>query len=70
VITDLAIYHFDATGEMRLESLHPDVTLDQVRSAIGWEPRIATDLIETPPPTDEELRLIRVELDPGGAYTG
>ena len=31
--------------------------------------RVADQLGETPPPTPEELRLIREELDPGGAYT-
>jgi hypothetical protein len=36
---------------------------------MGWEPRIAVDLRATAEPTAEELRLIRVELDPGGAYT-
>jgi glutaconate CoA-transferase subunit B len=54
---------------MRLDSLHPGATLEQVRETIGWEPRITDDLATTPPPTDEELRLIRVELDPEGAYT-
>ena len=69
VVTDLGIYHFDESGEMRLDSLHPGVTLDQVRAAMAWEPRVAEDLATTPAPTAEELRLIRVELDPGGAYT-
>ena len=69
VVTDLGIYRFDDTGEMRLESLHPGATLEQVRDTIGWEPRLAPDVAATPPPTAEELRLIRVELDPEGAYT-
>jgi glutaconate CoA-transferase subunit B len=69
VVTDLGIWHFDTSGEMRLDSLHSGATLDQVRQTIGWEPRIADDLATTPAPTDEELRLIRVELDPEGAYT-
>ena len=69
VVTDLAIYHFDDAGEMRLDSLHPGVSLDQVRESVGWEPRIAADVRTTPKPTAEELRLIRVELDPEGAYT-
>ncbi len=69
VVTDLGIWHFDDTGEMRLDSLHPGATLERVRETIGWEPRIATDLAATPAPTDEELRLIRVELDPEGSYT-
>jgi glutaconate CoA-transferase subunit B len=69
VVTDLAIWHFDETGEMRIDSLHPGVTLDDVRAATGWEPKLAATLATTPSPTADELRLIREELDPGGAYT-
>ena len=70
VVTDLGTFGFDeTTGEMTLETMHPGVTLDDVRAAMGWEPRVAGDLGETPPPTELELRLIREELDPGGAYT-
>ena len=67
-MTDLGIYHFDDTGEMRLDSLHPGATIEEVRSTIGW-PRRCGDLATTPGPTDDELRLIREELDPEGAYT-
>jgi glutaconate CoA-transferase subunit B len=69
VVTDLGVYHFDEDGEMRLDSLHRGATLDAVRAAMAWEPRIAADLAETPPPSADELRLIREELDPGGVYT-
>jgi glutaconate CoA-transferase, subunit B len=70
VVTDLGTYTFDAaTGEMTLATLHPGVTLEDARANMGWEPRVADDLGETPAPTGEELRLIREELDPGGAYT-
>ena len=70
VVTDLATYGFaEATGEMTLRTLHPGVTLDDVRANMGWEPDVAGDLGETPAPSDEELRLIREELDPGGVYT-
>jgi glutaconate CoA-transferase subunit B len=69
VVTDLGIWHFGEDGEMRLDSLHPGATIEEVRATIGWEPRIADDLATTPPPTDAELRLIREELDPDGAYT-
>jgi glutaconate CoA-transferase subunit B len=37
---------------------------------VGWEPRVAEALATTEPPSDDELRLIRDELDPTGAYTG
>jgi len=70
VVTDLGTYGFDAaTGEMTLLTMHPGVTIDDVRANTGWDPKLATDLGETPVPSAEELRLIREELDPGGVYT-
>jgi glutaconate CoA-transferase subunit B len=68
VVTDLGIWHFDDDGEMRLDSLHPGATIDDIRAATGWDVRVADRLAETPAPTAEELRLIREELDPGGTY--
>ena len=69
VVTDLGIYHFGETGEMRLDSLHPGATVEAVRDTIGWDVAVAPDLAATPPPTAAELALIRDELDPGGVYT-
>ena len=69
VVTDMGIWHFDDDGEMRLDSLHPGATLDDIHATIGWKPRIAGDLGITAAPTEAELNLIRLELDPGGAYT-
>jgi glutaconate CoA-transferase subunit B len=70
VVTDLATYSFDAaTGEMTLHTLHPGVTLDDVRANMGWEPKVAHEVGSTPAPSEEELRLIREELDPDGVYT-
>jgi len=69
VVTDKGIYHMD-DGEMRLDSLHPGVSLADLRASMAWTPRVGDVSMETPPPTDEELRLIREELDPQGVYTG
>jgi glutaconate CoA-transferase subunit B len=70
VVTGLGVYRFDqGTGEMELASLHPGVSVQEVRANTGWDVRIGTSVQETPPPTPEELRLIREHLDPGGAYT-
>jgi glutaconate CoA-transferase subunit B len=70
VVTDLATYGFDdETGEMTLLTMHPGVSLDDVRAAMGWEPKVSPDVGETPPPSAEELRLIRQELDPQGIHT-
>jgi glutaconate CoA-transferase, subunit B len=69
VVTDLGIYRFGDDGEMRLEALHPGATIEQVRDTIGWKVNVSRALAATPPPTERELHLIRVDLDPGGAYT-
>jgi glutaconate CoA-transferase subunit B len=70
VVTGLGVYRFRGdTGEMELGSLHPGVSLEEARDNTAWDLKVAADLEETPPPTDEELRLIREELDPSGAYT-
>jgi glutaconate CoA-transferase, subunit B len=70
VVTNLGVYGFDqGSGEMELRSLHPGVTLDAVREATGWDVRVADDMAQTRAPSGEELRLIREELDPEGAYT-
>jgi glutaconate CoA-transferase subunit B len=70
VVTDLGAYGFDGeTGEMTLLTLHPGVTLEDVKGNMGWEPRVSDHLGETPPPTGDELRLIREELDPGGVHS-
>ena len=70
VVTDLATYAFDqATGEMTLMTLHPGVSLDDVRANMGWKPRISEDVGITEPPSADELRLIRHDLDPKGVHT-
>jgi glutaconate CoA-transferase subunit B len=69
VVTDLGIYRFGDDGEMRLESVHPGATIEQVRETIGWDVKLASPVATTQEPTERELQLIRVELDPGGTYT-
>ena len=70
VVTDLGTYGFDvADGEMTLMTLHPGVSLGDVRASMGWEPRVSDDVGVTEPPSNDELRLIREDLDPKGVYT-
>lgn len=69
VITDKAIFDFEnPEREMQLVSLHPGLTLDDVRAEMGWEVRLAPQVGVTPAPTGEEMHLVRVELDPAGIY--
>ena len=70
VITTLGLFRFDPTSrEMVLASTHPGVTVDEVRAETGWPLRVASDVGETPPPTDDELATIR-RFDPEGFWTG
>jgi len=65
VITDLAVlgYH-PQTCRMQVLSLHPGVTLQQVRENTGFELLVADNLTETTEPTEQELRILREEVDP------
>jgi glutaconate CoA-transferase subunit B len=60
VITDLCVMTPDEqTKELTVTSLHPGVSVTQVREATGWPVRVAEALSETPPPTAHELEVLR-----------
>jgi len=65
LISDLGQFDW-ASGRMRLTSYHPGVTVEHIQKKTGFELDIAGDLHETPPPTHEEIRLLREEIDPLG----
>jgi glutaconate CoA-transferase subunit B len=67
VITNLGCYEF-ADGEMVLTSLHSGCTVEQVRENTGWDVRISPHLTTSETPTDEELRIIREDLDPSHLF--
>jgi glutaconate CoA-transferase subunit B len=67
VITTLGVLRFERF-EAYLASYHPFTTPQAVREATGWPLRIAEDCPPTPPPSPDELRLIR-EADPHGFWT-
>jgi glutaconate CoA-transferase subunit B len=60
VITDLGVLRLHPEDrELVLARTHPGVSVEQVRSETGWDLRVADDLTETEPPSDEELRVLR-----------
>ncbi len=65
LISDLGQFDW-ANGTMRLTTLHAGVTLERVQARTGFPLEIAPDLHETPPPTQEQVRLLRDEIDPLG----
>ena len=60
LITDLAMFEPDSeTKEMRVTSIHPGVTREQIEANTGWPVRFASDVGETAPPTEQELSTLR-----------
>ena len=67
VVSNLAVLDFDTPDHaMRLRSVHPGVTVDEVVAATSFPLVVPDDVPSTPEPTDEDLRLIRDVLDPAG----
>ena len=70
VISQLGVMGFDEESkEMKLLQVHPGVTVDDVIENTGFEMLIG-DVKETEPPTEEELRILREEIDPSGIVLG
>jgi glutaconate CoA-transferase subunit B len=66
VITQLGVYDFDEkTKAMRLVSLHPGVSLEDVRANSGMEIIIPEEISDSPLPTEAEWRILQ-EIDPEG----
>ena len=68
ILTDKAVFRFDdRTRLARLESVHSGVTVDEVIAHTGFVHDFVPENVPlTPAPTEEELRLIREEIDPRG----
>jgi len=65
VVTDKAVFDFaENTREMRLKSLHPGVTKDEVLAAMSFVPLVPETIPQTEPPSAEELSHIRTDIDP------
>jgi glutaconate CoA-transferase subunit B len=70
VITQLGVYGFDdETKRLKLLSLHPGVTVEDVQENSEFEILIPDHLPTTEPPTAEEQRILR-EIDPTGMVLG
>ena len=67
VVTNLCVCDFQTPERrMRLQSVHPGVTVADVVEATGFELAITGDIPETRLPTDDEVRWIREVIDPLG----
>lgn len=70
VVTTLGVFGFDSNSRrMRVEALHPGVTMETVRENTGFELLEADTIEVTAPPTEEELAILRA-LDPERRFLG
>lgn len=71
VITQLAVYGFDdETKRLKLISLHPGISIDEVKENSGFEIIIPDKIETTPEPTEQHLKILREEIDPAGIVLG
>ena len=71
VVTNLAVLDFQGPAHaMRIRSVHPGVSVDEVRRQTGFELAAGAEVAETPAPTAEQLRLIAEVLDPNNLRAG
>jgi acyl CoA:acetate/3-ketoacid CoA transferase beta subunit len=68
VVSDLGVFDFATPDHsMRLASVHPGVTVAQVREATGFDLVVPDEVPYTREPTERELQLIREVIDPQNA---
>ncbi len=61
VITPKAIFRFEKdVGTLQLDTIQPGYTMDEIRDCTGFDLGVNDDIAETPAPTEEELRALRV----------
>jgi len=71
IVTAEATFGFDdTTHEMRLDAVAPWTTADEVLAQMEFRPLVADNLDVMQPPADDELKMIRSEIDPSGLSTG
>jgi acyl CoA:acetate/3-ketoacid CoA transferase beta subunit len=67
VVSNLGVFDFETPDHrMRLRSIHPGVTVDDVVAATGFELARTGDVPETRLPSPDELHLLRAVIDPEG----
>jgi len=67
MVTNLCIFEPDPeTSLMKIASIHPGVSLNEVLENTGFKPLIPKNIPETPKPTNKQLQLLRETIDPIG----
>ncbi|MBP2663870.1 MAG: Glutaconate CoA-transferase [Firmicutes bacterium] len=68
VITDMAVFRFDETGEMYLDTVHPGFTVQDVIDNVGFKLNVSRVSGQTLPPTKKQVELLYQVIDPEGIF--
>ena len=72
LVTNLCVIDFDPVSKhMRLRSVHPGVSVEEVQTSTGFDLLLPDDgaageMPQTPPPTEAQVKAIREVIDPHG----
>jgi glutaconate CoA-transferase subunit B len=69
VVTPWAVFDYDDSRHLRLTGVSPFVSVEQVLAEMDFEPAMADKIETLDTPTDEDLVLLRSELDVRGQIT-
>jgi glutaconate CoA-transferase subunit B len=69
VVTPWALYDYTPDRKLRLTAVAPWVTVDDVLAECEYPPVVADSVAQLEGPTEEELHILRTELDPRGQNT-
>jgi glutaconate CoA-transferase subunit B len=65
VVTPLCVFRFDPVAKtLRVESLHPEVSPEELQSKTGFPVEVSSATPITPAPTTEQLKMLRERVRP------
>jgi glutaconate CoA-transferase subunit B len=68
VVTTLGLFGFDERGEMVLKAHQPSASVEEVKKNVQWDLKVEDPLAVLAPPSQEELAVLRQQIDPRGMY--
>ncbi len=69
IITDLTVMETNPkTGKFRITKLMPEVSIEKVMDATGFQPELADNIEVVEAPSRSDLRILREDVDPHGLY--
>ena len=69
VYTPWAMFGYDTDCQLMLHAIAPYVTVEQVLEEMSFKPKMAKNIEILEPPTEEELLILRTQIDVGGQVT-